>query len=210
MTTLSDFKEKLLRILADPDGQQFDTDLLADGVAAALDAILPWLWKRSVDTLNGDGTTVTFALPADLYKVVSVFDEYQGLYVPRNILQAGRRPGGDETNQDWIEYPAGFLTFANAPEEDVVVYYGAVWTKPTDDADVLEIPDYGLQALLYYAASHVLMKNATSTANQRQYNIKVDSGTPVMNPLLDVVRYYLERFNIEVGRLPIMERGVHG
>lgn len=211
MTTLSEMRDKILRVLADPDGAQFDTDLLTDGVIAALEALLPWLWKRSVDVLAGDGVTVSFQIPADLYRVVAVFDDTIGSYIPRNILQAGRRPGMDlETNQDWLEFPAGYISFANAPEGDVYLYYGAVWTEPADDDDVLETPTYADQALIYYAASYVLLKNATSASNQRQYNLKVDSGTPVMNPMLDMARYFLERFNIEVGRLPSVDRGVHG
>lgn len=213
MATLQEIREKVLRILADPDGEQFETDLVNDGIVAALDAVLPWQFKRSVTTVEGDGNLVSFNLPTDLYRILTVHDGDSGIYIPKNILSAGRSPGDDlVSNQDWLEYPAGSITFANAPSVDVTmtIYYGAVWSKPTGDNDTLETPEFMNHALAFYAASYTLLNSATASANVRQFNINVDSGTPIMNPMRDMSTYFYERFKIEMSMMPAMERGVHG
>lgn len=213
MATRQELRELVLRLLADPDGAQFEADLVNDGIVAALDAILPWHFKRSVTTLEGDGTLVAFQLPTDLYRILAVLDEASGNYIPKNILAAGRSPGDDlVSNQDWLEYPEGSITFANAPDDGITmtVYYGAVWDKPADDNTSLVVVEQVHQALAYYAASYTLLQSATASANVRQFNIDVDSGTPVMNPMRDMSGYFLERFRIYMDMMPSMERGVHG
>lgn len=208
MAQLTDIRDRVYRLLSDLDGTQFDVDLIDDGIVAAHDAILPWVFKRSNATLEGDGETVLFELPTDYYRMVAVYDADQGINIPQNILSAYQSPGQNiETNQDWIEYPEGYISFANAPEEDVILYYGAKWTYPTADTDVLEVPDWLLQAVVLYAASYSLMEKASNSSNIRQWNIQQDSGTPVMNPMKDMSSYLLERFTLYMKMIPARERG---
>jgi hypothetical protein len=133
------------------------------------------------------------------------------MYIPANILSVGKSPGSDlETNQDWMEYPEGYLSLANAPTSDLVVHYAAVWEAPVDDDDTIEAPSWTHRALVFYAASYALLDKASSASNIRQWNVNIDSGTPVMNPMRDMSSYFMERFTIEMDRMPARIRGVHG
>ncbi len=211
MATLSDLRDRVLRILSDPGGGQFEPDLIDDGLRASLDAILPWVFKRDVATLEADGATSSWELPEDLYRITAVFDADSGLYIENNSLSAGTAPGAEiQSNQDWLEYPEGEISLARAPDSDVTLFYGARWAEPEADADEIEAPSWCHRALVFYAASYALMEKASASANIRQWNVRVDSGSPVMNPMKDMSSYYLERFKIEVDRMPARVRGVHG
>jgi hypothetical protein len=211
MASLSDVRNRVYRLLSDASAQQFSAELIDDGINAALVAILPWIFKKSTETLTGDGTETEFELPEDLYRVIAVLDEDTGLFIPQNSLSAGQSPGSDIlSNQDWLEYPEGSISFANPPGSDVILYYGATWASPVDDDDELECPPWLSFAITYYAASYTLLDKASSASNIRQWNVSVDSGTPVMNPMKDMSTYFLERFRIEMDRVPSRMRGVHG
>ena len=209
MAELTDIRDRVYRVLSDLDGTQFDVDLIDDGVVAAHDAILPWVFKRENATLEGDGEILSFQLPTDLFRIVTVYDTDQGVNIPQNLMSAYQSPGQNiETNNDWIEYPHGYISFANAPESDVTLFYGAKGTYPVDDSDILEVPDWVLQAIVFYAASYSLLEKASNSANIRQWNVSVDSGTPIMNPMKDMSTYYLERFEHYMSQIPSVERGV--
>lgn len=213
MATLLDIRERVQRILADPSGAQYTQDLLNDGIVAALEAILPWVSKTAVEQFEGDDETVEFELPADVYRINAVFDTEKGVYIPQNILSVGRNPGFDiESNNDWLEYPEGSLSLANAPTSDgqIILYYSATWTAPTDDDDAIEAPVYTHRAITFYAASYALLEKASSSSNIRQWNVQVDSGTPIMNPMRDASEHLYKRFLAEMERIPARLRGVHG
>jgi hypothetical protein len=210
MTTLSDLRDRVLRVVNDPSSSQFTADTVNDGILAALEAILPWISKPSIATLVGDAEETEFELPTDIYRITAVFDGTSGTYLPENVMAALKAPGDNEANNDWMQYPSGSISFANAPENDVTVYYGAVWGTPVDDDDAIESPTWADRALVFYAASYALLERASSSANIRQWNVQVDSGTPVMNPMRDMSSYFLERFRIEMERMPHYLRGVHG
>lgn len=211
MTTRLQLRDKVRYVLGGDIAQvNFTDDVLNASIDAALDALLPWVSKASVAEFVGDGVLDSFQLPADLYRVTAVFDSESGIYLPQNSLMALSSPGSNiETNQDWIEYPEGYLTFSRfiEVEETITLYYGAMWEKPNDDTDVIEAPEYCLNALIYFAASHALLEKATQASNVRQWNIDVDSGTPTMNPMRDMSTYFMDRFRIEADRLPSRTRG---
>jgi len=213
MTTLSTLRERITRILSDPTGQQYPSDLLDDGIVAALEAILPWTFKQSTALLEADydNDVVSFELPDDLYRITAVFDADSGIYIPQNTMSAGMSTGEDLTsNQDWMEYPEGFLSLANAPEEDVILNYGAVWDVPSTDDDEIEAPTWCHRALVFYTCSYSLLEKASSASNIRQWNVAVDSGTPAMNPMRDMSSYFFDRFVMEMERMPQKVRGVRG
>jgi hypothetical protein len=211
MATFSEVRDKVYRVLADPSASQYGAALIDDGIVAALEAILPWVFKRSSVILEADGETTEFELPVDLYRITAVFDADSGLYLKQNTMSAGDSPGSDlNSNQDWMEYPELNLSLANAPDSDITVFYGATWAVPEADEDELETPAWCTRAIVFYAASYALLEKSSSAANIRQWNVQVDSGTPVMNPMKDMSTYYLERFRIEMERMPARIRGVHG
>ena len=214
MTTFRDISARILRVLADTDGTQYDTDLLLDGVRAALEELLHWVPKQAVTTVVGDGTSTAFVLPSDLYQVVSVWDSESGRFIPQATMSAGQYPGGNlESNQDWTEYPEGSLSLANALEdgETLVVYYNAKWVSPSSANDDIETPSWLHRAIVFYAASYALLKRATAGANVGQFDLKtVDSGTPPMNPMKDMSTYFYDRFLQAMKTVPGRRKGVHG
>jgi hypothetical protein len=215
MATLAEVTAKVRRILGDPGGANalYDDALLADGVLEALIAILPWVSKESTSNLAGNGSTSEFALPPDCAEIEAIWSESQQQFLPK----AGLFPGtpwlnGESSSFDqnsWLEYPSGKVSFSIAPlaSEKMRVFYSAYWVAPSEQTDELEPPAYALPGIAYYTAAYALAPKAVSAANVRQYNTKVDSGTPTNNPMVDMSKYMLQRFETEMGRCPMRQRG---
>ena len=109
---------------------------------------------------------------------------------------------------DFLEFPEGKITFSKAPSTDgIKLYYAAVWNKPADDTDVIDVPDVYLTAVSLYAAAYSLLNKATSAAQIRQYNTKTDSGTPEQNPSQRQADYLLKWFETEMNRHPVDIKG---
>lgn len=217
MTTLSDLRNRCLRILGDDTGSQFSDELLNDGVMAALDAILSWYPKSQTLVCEGDDEKTSFDLPADFYRIAAVFDSNTGMYIPAATMAPFQSPGGNiEANQDYLEFPDGSIVFANAlvAETSCTVYYYASWPHVTEDDDlndwVIPTPIWLDTALALYTSSYALLQKASQSSNIRQWNVDVDSGTPAMNPMRDQSGYLMERFAIEMNRIPARMRGVRG
>ena len=225
MNTVGDLKKRILLLLGDDIasgagepiyGGQYSVDALLAGIHAALDAVLPWVWKRSVIDLNTSSDGYSFTIPTDLYQVEGVVESVTrsgtsmlyGRYSPMLTFRAQEVP--DSAMNYWVLYPAGKITFATqiSASAGAKMYYAASWTKPTSDASVLETPEYALHALALYAASQCLLGKAVAAANIRQYGTKVDSGNPEDNPMLTVSTYLQRVFDVAVQRFPIMPRGV--
>ncbi len=235
MNTVADLKKRILLLLGDDVasgagepiyGGQYSEDALLAGVHAALDAILPWVWKRSVFELNtSDDGGYTFTLPSDFYQVEGIVEtittsnttsnstysgntKIYGRYSPLQTFQAKEMP--DYSQNYWMLFPFGNITFTTQilSGANAKMFYAATWTKPTDDAEVIETPEYALTALSLYAASNCLLGKAVAAANIRQYGTKVDSGNPEDNPMLSVSTYLQRVFDISVQRFPTMPRGV--
>ena len=109
----------------------------------------------------------------------------------------------------WHLFPQGKITFNQAikPVQGALIYYAANWAKPIQDSDVLEIPDYAITALTYYAASDILLAKAITSASVRQYNTRVDSGNPEDNPVLQTCKYLQAQFVVACQKLPQIQRG---
>lgn len=182
-------------------------DQLDDSIAAGLVAILPWVYKIKADDLEGDGELFDFDLPSDFYRVVSVYDETSGYFIGQARMLPGTGAGGDlETNNDWIVLNT-VLSFANEPAGDVKLTYGAYWDIPEADDDELDPPPWTHPLLVLRGASHVLTAEATDTANVRQWNLQVDSGNPLQNPIKEMATYYLDLFMKEMNQHPASYKG---
>lgn len=208
----SAMRNKVLRLLNDIDSTQFtDAELISEGIYSAMDAVLPWVARPSTTTLTGDGSTSSFAVPTDLYRVVAVHSSESNFYLPLEMMAPAINPNDKRTAANaWSEYPSGFLTFQTAPsaEDEIVVYYGAVWPKPVEDDDDLSTPTWLDTAIAFYTASYCCLQKATAASNVRQYNVQVDSGNPVMNPWKDMAETYLGRFKIEMDLVPVRMKGI--
>jgi hypothetical protein len=225
MNTIADLKKRILLLLGDDIasatgepiyGGQYSVDALLAGVHAALDAILPWVWKRSVFELNTSTDGYSITLPADFYQVEGVVESVTrsgtsmnyGRFSPMQTFRAQEIP--DSAQNYWTLFPNGKITFSTqiASSSGAKLYYAATWSKPTTDSSELETPEYSLTALSLYAASHCLLSKAVAAANIRQYGTKVDSGNPEDNPMLTVSTYLHRAFEVAVQRFPVMPRGV--
>jgi hypothetical protein len=207
MTTYGDIRGKVLRVLGDPTGAVYSTDLVYDGVIAAHRAILPWVPKFSEYTYTSSGSS-SFALPSDVYRMEAVKDVGRGMFLPKiqmspNIVNANLK------NNTWIEYPSGFLSFSDIVESgaQITIYYQSYWIEPSSgSASTIEVPLQSHTGLIYYACSHILLQKAVNSASLRQYNTKVDSGVPEDNPLKTMMEVFLNRFYQEMKLMPQFTR----
>lgn len=210
MTTRLQMSGKVLHLLGDPTSSQFDTELVLGAIDSAMDAVLPWVAKPSEVTFIGDGATCIYDMPSDYYRVISIFDEDSSLYMPADLMAPAVVSNRSRIANEWREYPNGKLSFLQyIPDaKSVTVYYGAYWTKPTDFMSVLETPTWLDTAIAFYAASYCLLPKAYQASNIRQYNVQVDSGNPVQNPVKDMSEYFLTRFKFEMDLVPSRSKGI--
>ena len=206
MATVSEIQARVGRMLGDETLSGYDTNLIYDALAAALDAIMPWVPKTAVHTITGDGSD-SYTMPEDIYQVESVVIEDTGEILPQAVFVPGYYIGDEISgNNDWIEYPYGYIKFSKAltAGEIYTMYYLAHWTKPTSDSvdDDIEPPEYTHTGLVLYATAYMILPNAISAAEVRQFNTKVDSGNPEHNPMQVSANYLLRLFIDEMNRHP--------
>lgn len=206
----SDFADKILRVLNDPDGDTHEDELIFDGVLGAHRAILPWVKKTGTNTFtatSGSGGYL-FELPSDMYEIEAVELVNQNRkIVGRALLSPGSARRSSSVDNDWIVYPHGYLSLSETIPvgQEVKIYYSAYWTPPVNALDasfVIEVPDGAHMGMIYYAAAHTLTRQAGRTSNIRQFLSNPDRGTPVQNPLLDMCKWFLERFAHEMKLQP--------
>lgn len=209
--TYGSFAEKIYRQLADPDAENpsFSEDGIYDAVCAAHDAVLPWVpnYKDVELTSGSDGDLLQ--LPSDVYDIqaVQVVDYYGKKFLSRASLSAGTARGNTTAENDWIESPTGYLSFAYDLDEGstVRVYYLAHWQKPSSSSDtsfVLRVPEYAYQGMIYYALSIALSPVIMDTATLGPFRQKIDSGTPIHNPMRDVANWFRSLFLQEMKMMP--------
>ena len=200
MTTYADVVYRLDRIIAGVETQVED-ELKHDAICAALDAILPWHGKRSIQDISGDGELSSFDLASDLYEIDAVQLNSTGEFLPSAMLSSGLFRGDNSAGgNDWIEYPSGVLSLSKVlgSADSLTVYYRAHWDKPTSKDDttfVFTTPEYLDKPLIYYASAYCISPQAITTATVRQYATKIDSGTPIHNPLADSAVFLLRLFH---------------
>lgn len=208
MTTLTVLRNRVLRLLSDPNGDTYDDALLLDSINSAFDAILPWVPKASKSTITGTGAT-SYALPTDLYELQSVEDTSSGLIIPQAVLAPGqyRDDGLAAGDNDWILYPNGYITFSKALGTDDIftVFYHAFWPRldsNTISTNELETPSFVETGLALYASAYALLPDAIGIASLRNWNTRQDSGQPEHNPIQKTTIYLLDLFIKEMNRQP--------
>lgn len=207
MATLDELRFQIFRLLGTPDGTGYEDALILDAISMAFDAILPWIPKTVTTTFTGDGSTTSFVLPSHLYELEAIVDE-QGEVLPRAILAVGQHIGTRSDNiNDWLEYPSGSVTFSKPLSTDEVytVYYLAHWNKPTADTDKaasMEPPEIATIGIVLYASAYAIFPAAVGASEIRQFNTRIDSGTPEQNPMQKTALYILDLFQKEMSRHP--------
>jgi hypothetical protein len=199
--TYGDVTGRILQLLEDPEGESTTEELLRDAVTAALDAVLPWVPKLSTDTLTSGNTVYT--LPTDFVSVEAVVND-SGEVLPKASLSVGEILA-DVSDNAWLLYPSGSITFSNELSNDYTLYYIAHWTYPTDDVDddtVLDAPVSLQNGLTLFATAYAILPDAITIGEIRSFNTNVDSGNPEHNPRQKAVDFLLALFRNEMNNLP--------
>lgn len=214
MSTYDDIQSRIYRLLNDPNESTYSDELVYDGVVAAHQAILPWVPKYATGALTAGSDGQLLQLPSDCYQIQSVRRDDDGLYLSRASMAPGTVRHDDvQTALDWINYPAGYIHLNYAVDEGdtFTLYYFARWGLPSSVADtqfVLEVPEMAIQGMVYYAGAHVLIPSAVNSATIRQFNLRVDSGTPEHNPLKAESDYLRSLFYTEMKLMPSYLRAI--
>jgi hypothetical protein len=207
MATLLELKAQITRIVeaifAPGD------DLLNDGINEAFMAILPWCYYPQTVTLEATMTETAFALPDDFYRVVGVLDGQTGYWIPQGTISADSSPanGSLNVNNDYVLFPHNQISFANALTKGGELYYAAYWPYPSDETAALAIPEWAVPAVKLYAASTILYRAANDTASVRQWNLQIDSGNPLHNPIIIMADKTMSRFQNYMNSQPARVRG---
>lgn len=208
MATYDQLSQRVYRLLNDVAQATYEDVLVYDGIAAAHDAILTWVPRLAVATVTSGSDGVTLVLPSDLYAVQAVQRMENGEFLRKATMAAGTMRNSDAIQVvDWIEYPTGYISLgADVGEgEEFKLHYLALWDIPASEADldfVITPPRYALQGMVYYAGAFCILPSGVSSAQLRQFNLRVDSGTPVDNPLKDMADQLLQRFYQEMKIMP--------
>lgn len=208
--TYGSFIERIYRQLSDPDqsNPSFSEEGIYDAVVAAHEAILPWLpnYKDVILTSGSDGDLVQ--LPSDVYDIQSVqLLDTSKKFLPRATLAAGTTRGNTTAENDWTESPSGYLSFAYDLSEgtNIHLYYLAYWPIPSSSNDtsfIIQVPRHGQQGLIYYALSIALSGIVMDTSTLGPFRQKIDSGTPIHNPMRDTANWFRSLFLQEMKLMP--------
>jgi hypothetical protein len=206
MATVGNLRSRILFLLDDPSAEGYPDNVICDAINSAQDAILPWVPKLGITTIVGTGIT-NYILPVDFYEVQSILDA-NGQSLNKATLSPDSYHGDStEASNDWILYPTGYISFSKAlvAGTDYTFYYTARYTEvaiPLSPEAVVEPPGWTSAALSYFAASLLLVPQAVSAATIRQFNTRVDSGTPEQNPMQKSVTFLQSLFLMEMNRNP--------
>jgi len=208
-----DLRDRILRLLGNPDGEGIEPEIIVEAIAASHDAILPWVPKLAQTTIVGDGSSVAFDLPSNFYAVEAVIVNATGEILGRSVFTPNAYFGTNtQATNSWILLPTNHISFSKAPGTNVVynLYYMATWNKPTigvRDDDVLEPPDHLITAMSFYSTAYLLIPDSMSVSTGiAPYKTKVDSGNPEHNPIERSIMFMLNLFNQEMGRHPKYQR----
>lgn len=204
-------KKKVLTLLSDSvldvadtalEGGQFKAPLLADSIANGLTAITNRCWKVAVEHITTTGSV--FPLPVGFIEMLGVLDVNTQNFMPEAKFSINALL---EDANVWMLSPSGSITFTSSVSTPMDVYYKSVWNEPSLETDLLECPQYALQAVILYAAAYALSAKSAGSALIRVFNGRVDSGSPDDNPIKDQVREFIRLADTAVTKFPMMPTG---
>lgn len=202
--TYSDLVGRISRLVSDANLETYSEEIYHDAVCAAHDAVLPWLPNYCSVTLTS-GSSGLYELPDNVYDIQAV-QIGTGQYISRSTLAAGTTRYDSSTDCDWIENPKGYLSISYTEITDpVTVHYLGYWSKPplpTSSTFVIRVPMCGHMGLVYYAASIVVTPVIVDISTLGPFKTRVDSGTPVMNPMKDTSEWFRQLFLHEMKMMP--------
>ena len=135
-TTLGEAKLMLIRLLDDEavidtydpiTGTIYESDLLKDGIHAALDALSVRLWKQSVLEIDETTDEITegtrsYALPTSIIEIEAVYDQNLLSFIPRIDMAVGDSLL-ESTGNAWHTYPQGAITFTSTVSDSIKIFH---------------------------------------------------------------------------------------
>lgn len=199
-------KAQIGRRLQDPSHNRYGETLLLDAINDALLAFAAsHTGAASTFEIEGDGETYEFSLPSDIieeesagvYAVHWKYNEWLRMleYWPGSQWASTSR-STTSTPLGYILWPQGKISFSRVPEDEqvITVYYVAYYPAVVNDDSVITVPKWAEEALKCYACALALEPGSTKAGNLAQYKQRRDSGDPEDNPLLELSKYYMDRF----------------
>ena len=185
--TWGNYKTAVRRsILKDPTGTKWTDDMLRDFMGWALDALLPHTAYATGTSYEGDGLTVAFALPDNIYVpleqagFVTIVDP-TGEDVPRYLLPTyssfNISPSDEYGFFCWPENQLNIGSPVSIGDVLDVKYY-AYYNHPVQDSDLITAPTWALSALSYRVGAYALAQREIQEAKLSTFDDKRDSGTP--------------------------------
>jgi hypothetical protein len=159
-------------------------------------------------------------LPPDFYKVEGLYDAYNS----RWWWPMRRRPGDVRVDDDdvcefWIRGTRMFLeSEADYQNNDLTLHYwayypdveyvevthesdsGEQYVTPDVRKDSILTPEWGEAPLLHLTAAFCWTPGSVQAADINQWDIKLDSGTPLMNPRAEQAKLHLWWYDTLIGR----------
>lgn len=198
-------------ILSSSIGNSNVSELIFDGLISGHNAILPWVPNYKETTISGsDGRK--FTLPDDVYSVEGVYDPTTTIIYEQASLSKGNAWGLSTSNDIyWYPIPTGYIslnrTLTSGTELGII--YRGMWNVPSSISDtdfVVTVPKFAIFGVALFAASYVVAVLSGDTSALRQYNSRIDSGTPTDNPVQNTSEFFMKRFIAEMGRMPALQR----
>jgi len=161
-------------------------------------------------------------LPPDFYEIEGVYDaENSRWWWPMRRRPGDVREVDDDVLEFWIRGDRMFLESEIAySNNDITLHYWAYYpsveyvevTIEPDEGDPYIIPDvrkdsvltpqWAETALFHLAAANCLQPSSIVASDINQWDIKIDSGTPLMNPRGDQAKRHLWWYDTIVNRYP--------
>ena len=194
-----------------------DSDTRAAWINMALRHFANTHTARSLTaTFNGDGSARDFVLPSDYIGIYSVYSEQEEMFfepIP-DLPGAAWDTEPDSANSlrpySYQEWPQGTVHLMYAPPEMVdsdalVVRYFGFWPEYDDPAGPIQ-PEWANDALLAMAVASSFVASMSDMAFLNEFRTRVDSGTPMHNPIIQAYDKMIERYNWLLSSQPVQDR----
>ena len=192
----SELKVQIGRKINDPQVTKFGASIMDNANDALRLFASTHTGVASVSTITGDGETTQFPLPSNaidsgenqVYGVYNVSGDKwltEISFLPNKELQVG-----------YYIWPTGYINFNPYITTDYVyrVYYIAYYDPIVNDASVINVPQWAIEAIKMYAAGRTLEDQASVMALLGQFRTRVDSGNPEQQPILRLAESYIQQF----------------
>jgi hypothetical protein len=175
------------------------------------------LLEKTVDLTIPQGARA-IPLPADFAEMGILYDTKNNQTYTRKELSEGvvRNDSNAQSYQYWTW--GGQLVLDTDKAQTLKLYYFAYWpsvefTVKEDKTtaitvDNVLVPQWAVQPLLHLTAAYCLDPHAIRASLDRNYDIQIASGTPIMNSRAQQAREHAWWYDYLLGKHPVQTRMV--